>query len=798
MAHRIMTIEDDDPIATNSEDDDKEQNLNLQREPKRKRRNKGDRLSRENEEEFDSNFSFETHDLDEVYHEKFRAIEEDSSRLPIQNKIDIILERRKAKGKQQKVESEGEERKRSIGENQSDENRFKGDGFSDEDVNDTESLEEEDDDDEVLFEPSEKLPLVPEDTSDHDEDDNEIDEEEIELRKSFFGVTPEVDVAQINSFGDLGLSRGIQVGLTNMGLTTPTPIQAKAIPVGLMGKDICACAATGSGKTLAFLIPALDRLSFKPPGRSVIRVLVLTPTRELAKQVHENAWKLASIYQQDRKGLSINCALLMGGNKLQADMPVIKARPDLIVATPGRLVDHIENTPGFDLSTIEILILDEADRLLELGFEDHLRSIIKACKHDRQTMLFSATMTERVTDLMRVSLKRPCRLSLNSRKKATDNLIQEFVRIRPEHEDKREAIVLSLCKRTFKERCMIFVRSKKHAHRLRIVFGLADLPVAELHGSLTQQQRLESLQRFQSRDVEFLICSDLAGRGLDLADVETVINLYMPNTIKQYIHRVGRTARAGRVGRSISLVGEDERKLMRELYKENKDAMRNRTVKPQVVKKFKEYIDNMTNDIKEILKQEAEESELLRAEVEERRLRNIVEHHDEIMARPARQWIQTSKEKKAASELSKRTHEGNTSASLENVRREALVRKLEAKQKDLQQKRQALTAEQKAQIALVRQAKKERRPQRLRVFDEEGSGGRKGNKKARKIESGFDIELSDTSKRAKAGQSKGHKSSLLAKKSSAKKDMLAKANAMKKPPPLRGHKFKSKKRYKRR
>ena len=204
----------------------------------------------------------------------------------------------------------------------------------------------------------------------------------------------------------------------------------------------------------------------------------------------------------------------------------------------------------------------------------------------------------------------------------TDNLIQEFIRIRPTMEVMREAIVLSLCKRVYKDRCLVFVRTKKHAHRLRIIFGLANLNAAELHGSLSQvcwthsaekiskrwvwalsscrhsctspaplfssqAQRLESLERFKNSEAEFLICSDLAGRGLDIPGVKSVINLCMPNTVKQYIHRVGRTARAGQKGRSVTLVGEGERRLMRELHKSNASSMRNRVVKPDVIEKFK-------------------------------------------------------------------------------------------------------------------------------------------------------------------------------------------------------------------
>ncbi|EGD78591.1 hypothetical protein PTSG_09283 [Salpingoeca rosetta] len=372
MTTRVMTIEDDDPIVNEeeeNEEEEEEENKLLSRGPtkaSKKGKQKGDAASG-----FDPEFSFETTDLDDAYNETLAAATEEADRVPLQNRIDLLLERRKKRLEaEMKAKQEGGE------------------------TEDNEGSENEDEDGEEVLVDKASTPMAPLPNLDDLEDsDDEIDEEEEQLRKEFFSDTPEVDVSAVSSFSDLNLSRALQVGLTGMGLHKPTPIQARAIPIGLMGKDMCACAATGSGKTLAFLIPALDRLSYKPPGPSVTRVLVLAPTRELAKQVHENAWKLSAMFQSSKKGLNISCALIMGGNKLQADLPIIKARPDVIVATPGRLVDHIENTPGFDLSTVEILILDEADRLLELGFEDHLKSIVKSCKPDRQTMLFSATMT---------------------------------------------------------------------------------------------------------------------------------------------------------------------------------------------------------------------------------------------------------------------------------------------------------------------------------------------------------------------------------------------------------------------
>eukprot|EP00043_Microstomoeca_roanoka_P026253 m.11118 g.11118 ORF g.11118 m.11118 type:complete len:745 (+) comp6384_c0_seq1:414-2648(+) len=744
MAARIMTIEDDDPLVNAEESEDEVEDAIQQK------------TAKENTT-FNDEFFFDGQDDVDEFSSKF-GLRTEPDRVPIQSRIDLLLERRKK------------------------------------DEEKTSQLDQVAGGEEVLVDKSTTPLIVKGINMDEDEDEDEavVDEEAEKLKREFFSEAPDVDISGIESFAHMNICRPLQVGLTNMGISKPTPIQARVIPVALSNRDICACAPTGSGKTAAFLIPALERLFYKPLKENAIRVLVLSPTRELAMQVNDIALKLSAKYHK------IGVQLLIGGKDRRTEETALRARPDILIATPGRLADHLQNTPGFELSTLDIVILDEADRLLELGFKEVLEYIVKACPHNTQTMLFSATMTDEVKDLMRLSLKRPCRIDLTVKRKATDNLIQEFVRIRPEHEDKREAIVLSLCKRSFKTRCMIFVRSKKHAHRLRIIFGLADLKAAELHGSLSQVQRTESLQRFQNNEVDFLICSDLAGRGLDIPHVQTVINLYMPNTIQQYIHRVGRTARAGRSGRSISLVGEEERKMMRELYKANKDAMRNRNVKPEVVEEFKRYIDGLTGDIKEILTQEVQEAEFLKAEMEERRLRNIVIHQEEIMARPAREWFQSKEQKKAAAEMSKREHQGEAVKKddpLAAARRDALVRRLEEKQKENRAKRAPATAEERAQLALVRQAKRERRPKRMRAYAEQTD--KPITKAQRRRELGFDLDMADTSKRAKSA-GVAAKSSLLKRKISSKKQSLADASKDKKPAAQRGHKFKSKKRYKRR
>uniref|UniRef100_A0A915M9D3 RNA helicase n=1 Tax=Meloidogyne javanica TaxID=6303 RepID=A0A915M9D3_MELJA len=245
---------------------------------------------------------------------------------------------------------------------------------------------------------------------------------------------------------------------------------------------------------------------------------------------------------------------------------------DVVIATPGRLIDHLHNSPNFSLLDIEVLVLDEADRMLEEQFMEQLSEIIKLCARNRQTMLFSATLSEAVEDLARLSLDKPIKLFVNENTDVALNLRQEFVRIRGGNEEEnslREAMVAALVTRNFSERTIIFVRTKHECERLCILLALMGLKTGQLHGGLNQVQRVQALHSFRKQtDVKILCATDLAARGLDIEGVMTVINMHMPNTIKNYIHRVGRTARAGKTGRAISMIGENDRKLAKEILKE--------------------------------------------------------------------------------------------------------------------------------------------------------------------------------------------------------------------------------------
>mmetsp|Transcript_34663 Transcript_34663/g.55440 ORF Transcript_34663/g.55440 Transcript_34663/m.55440 type:complete len:899 (+) Transcript_34663:106-2802(+) len=450
----------------------------------------------------------------------------------------------------------------------------------------------------------------------------------------------------VASFVELNLSRPLIRAVQALGFDRPTPIQAKAIPYALAGRDICGSAVTGSGKTAAFVLPVLERLLFRPKRIAATRVLIVTPTRELTQQVLSMLEKLAQY-------TDIKAAGIVGGLSMSMQAMELRSRPDIVVATPGRLIDHVRNTQSVDLDDVEILILDEADRLLELGFMDEVMELVKFCPKSRQTLLFSATMTTSVNQLAELSLNRPVRVQADPLYDMAARLVQEFVRIRPSRERDREAMLLALCTRSFKSKVIVFFSRKHHAHRMGIIFGLCGLKAAELHGNLTQRQRLEALQRFRDGHVDFLLCTDLASRGLDIKGVEVVINYEMSRDLSTYIHRVGRTARAGRGGRAVTLTGERQRQLTKEVLKRSKQNVKSRTIPDKVIDSMKEQIVDLAEDIEDVLQQERMEKEARLAEMELNKANNVIEHHNEIIARPVKTWFQSAKEKQMVREAAK-------------------------------------------------------------------------------------------------------------------------------------------------
>ncbi|KAF1927140.1 DEAD-domain-containing protein, partial [Didymella exigua CBS 183.55] len=493
---------------------------------------------------------------------------------------------------------------------------------------------------------------VPSENEDEDVSDKE-DAEEAKKAAAFFAPEESVQVKKgkkgaklTGSFQSMSLSRPILRGLAAVGFTEPTPIQLKTIPIAVAGRDLVGGAETGSGKTAAFLIPILERLLYRPKKVPTTRVAILMPTRELAVQCYNVATKIASF-------TDITFAQMVGGFSMREQEAVLKTRPDVVIATPGRFIDHMTNSASFQVEHLEILVLDEADRMLEEGFESQLSEILTTIPKSRQTMLFSATMTSSVDKLVRVGMDKPVRLMVDAKKQTVAGLTQEFIRLRLGKEDRRLAYLMYLCDKVYTERVIIFFRQKKEAHRVRVVFALCGKKASELHGNMSQEQRIQAVEAFRSGASSYLLATDVASRGLDIKNVATVINYEAPQSHEIYLHRVGRTARAGRSGRACTLAAEPDRKVVKQAVKTSRDQgakVVSRQVPAEEADRWIKKIKDLEEEIEDVLKEEKEERVLSITERDLKRGENLIMHEDEIRSRPKRTWFETEKEKAAERE----------------------------------------------------------------------------------------------------------------------------------------------------
>ncbi|XP_071687100.1 DEAD-box ATP-dependent RNA helicase 10-like [Rutidosis leptorrhynchoides] len=350
---------------------------------------------------------------------------------------------------------------------------------------------------------------------------------------------------EVQSFKELGIVDQLIEACDSLGWKLPTKIQADAIPLALQGKDLIGVAQTGSGKTGAFALPIIQSLLDAPQA---FFALVLSPTRELAIQIAEQFEALGS-------SIGVKSAVLVGGvDQLQQSIQLGK-RPHIVVATPGRLVDHLSNTKGFSLRTIKYLVLDEADRLLNVDFEKSLDEILNAIPRERRTYLFSATMTKKVKKLQRACLRNPVKIEADSKYSTVITLNQKYRFVPAKHKDCYLVYILNEKSETTS---MVFTRTCEATRHLSLMLRNLNFRAIPISGQMTQAKRLGALNKFKAGECNILICTDVASRGLDIPSVELVINYDIPTNSKDYFHRVGRTARAGRTGVAISLINQYE------------------------------------------------------------------------------------------------------------------------------------------------------------------------------------------------------------------------------------------------
>lgn len=349
------------------------------------------------------------------------------------------------------------------------------------------------------------------------------------------------------SFSETGLHTSLVKQCEFLNFNEPTPIQKQAIPVILSGGDLIGCAATGTGKTAAFLLPILQKILSTPAMGKSVRALIIAPTRELVSQIATNLQSLD-------KGNRTRAVTVVGGASTRRQMIELRRGSAVVIATPGRLMDHLENRV-IDLSAVEVLVLDEADRMLDMGFWPVIRQVIARLPKQRQTLLFSATMSPAIEEIARLNMCQPQIIEVNPRGKAAATVTQTAYSVA--HTSKMD-LLLYLLKRERCSRVLIFTRTRRGAERLSRALTALDHPVNRIHADRSQAQRELALSGFKTGRYRVLVATDIAARGLDVREVSHVINFDVPDAPEDYVHRIGRTGRAGSTGQAITLVSPVE------------------------------------------------------------------------------------------------------------------------------------------------------------------------------------------------------------------------------------------------
>ncbi|WP_116139410.1 DEAD/DEAH box helicase [Trinickia diaoshuihuensis] len=377
------------------------------------------------------------------------------------------------------------------------------------------------------------------------------------------------------SFDSLGLSEPLVRAVHELGYTSPTPIQQQAIPAVLGGGDLLAGAQTGTGKTAGFTLPILQRLSAAPAptgaaGKRMVRALVLTPTRELAAQVEESVRAYG-------KYLKLKSTVLFGGVGINPQIDALKRGVDIVVATPGRLLDHMQQKT-IDVSALEILVLDEADRMLDMGFIHDIKRVLARLPENRQNLLFSATFSDEIKALADSLLDTPALIEVARRNTTTELVAQK---IHPVDRDRKRELLTHLIRQHNWFQVLVFTRTKHGANRLAEQLTKDGISALAIHGNKSQSARTRALAEFKDGTLQVLVATDIAARGIDIDQLPHVVNFDLPNVPEDYVHRIGRTGRAGATGEAVSLVCVDEKQLLKDIEKLIK-----RTIEQEVIPGF--------------------------------------------------------------------------------------------------------------------------------------------------------------------------------------------------------------------
>ncbi|MBS4154408.1 DEAD/DEAH box helicase [Cobetia sp. MC34] len=360
----------------------------------------------------------------------------------------------------------------------------------------------------------------------------------------------ETTANSVPAFASLGLSAPVLKAIAEMGYSTPSPVQAGAIPAVLEGRDVMAAARTGTGKTAGFALPLVERLSQSAPaGARKIKALIVTPTRELAAQIDENVTAYS-------RHLKLRNAVVFGGVKINPQISRLSSGVEILTATPGRLLD-LHSQKAIDFSDLETLVLDEADRMLDMGFIHDIRRLLKLLPTKRQTLLFSATFSDEIRGMANKLLNDPVAVEASPRNTTAEKVEQHIHTVEKSH---KPSLLKHLIIKENWHQVLVFTRTKHGANRLATKLEKSGISAAAIHGNKSQNARTKALAGFKNGEVRVLVATDIAARGLDIEQLPQVVNYELPNVPEDYVHRIGRTGRAGASGRAISLVSSDERK----------------------------------------------------------------------------------------------------------------------------------------------------------------------------------------------------------------------------------------------